>query len=121
MIKQKYYNRVLRIFLTAVVVFITAITIASIREVNAHNTAALYGDNTSYSDWNIFVMLSDMFSVTASAEECDVYVVEYFGEFYSYFATYESEEDIGSTDDDNYIIVDGKTVYIRDIVTAKGE
>ena len=116
---QKQYNRKwLRRFLSVVVAFITAIIVFSVAEVNEHNSSALYGDNTPYSDWNVFVIISNAFAVTANAEEYDLYAVEYNGEIYTYAAIYNSESEIGSLEDENYIIVDGCKLYIRDIVNA---
>jgi hypothetical protein len=115
---QKEYRKWLRRFLSVVLAFITAIVIFSIAEVNNHNSAALYGDNTPYSDWNVFVIISNAFSATANAEEYDLYAVEYNGEIYTYAAIYNSEAEIGAPDDENYIVVDGCVVYIRDIVNA---
>lgn len=46
-----------------------------------------------------------------------LYAVEYDSNIYEYEAVYNSESEIGSATDDNFIItLDGKIVYVRDIV-----
>ena len=47
----------------------------------------------------------------------DVYSVEYDGNIYTYSAHYNSELEIGSETDNNFIVtLDGEVIFVRDIV-----